>query len=128
MTIAIENPHYGRRKIPRKVNLDWLYRKYRGICWICRKHVSRDQASRDHILPESLGGSSNKENIALAHKDCNSKRGNGYREVYFSHFENMIGVKEIRILNEHNLIVQVWQDRRNGGVNVLVAKKFKEIY
>lgn len=127
MTTETINPLYGKEKNPPKVNLDWLYRKYRGICWICRQWVPRDQASRDHILPESLGGGHEKENIALAHKVCNSKRGNGYREVFFKHFDNLDNVREVSILRDHDLIVQVWQDKRNGGYNFLVSKKYKDI-
>jgi 5-methylcytosine-specific restriction endonuclease McrA len=28
----------------------------------------------DHVLPKSLGGSSRKSNLALAHKKCNNRR------------------------------------------------------
>jgi hypothetical protein len=127
LEVVLDNPLYGQTKQAPKVDLNWLYRKYRGICWICRKFCPRDQASRDHITPKSLGGGSEKENIALAHKVCNSKRGNGYREIYFRHYENMDHEKDIVVLEDHGLIVQVWHDIRNGGYNVLVAKKFKNV-
>ncbi len=123
--MTVDNPLYGITK-EGKVDLNWLYRKYRGICWICRKFCPRDQASRDHIHPWSLGGGHHKENIALAHKSCNTKRGNGYREIFFRHFDDLTGVKEIAIMEEHEVIVQVWEDRKNGGFNFLVAKKKPE--
>lgn len=111
-----------------KVDLDWLYRKFRGVCWICRKFCPRDQASRDHILPQSLGGGYEKENQALAHKRCNTKRGNGYKEIHFKFYriEDLEDVKDIHILDEHDLIVQVGQDRRHEGVYVVVAKKIEK--
>lgn len=122
-----KNPYYGKSKEPRKVNLDWLYKKFRGVCWICRRFVPRDQASRDHIVPESLGGGHEKSNIALAHKKCNSRRGNGFREIFFKHYESIEEVKDIFILDETGLYVQVWQDARDKGVSVIVAKKVREI-
>jgi hypothetical protein len=74
-----------------------------------------------------LGGGHEKENIALAHKVCNSKRGNGYREIHFRHYNTLENEKDVVILEDHGLIVQVWHDKRNGGYNVLVAKKFKDV-
>jgi hypothetical protein len=48
-----------------------------GICWICKGPVELADASRDHFLPRSKGGKNNIENLKLAHKSCNSRRGNG---------------------------------------------------
>ena len=54
-------------------------------CWICGKPVSREllhrpthpsAPTRDHIIPRSKGGPDHKSNYRLAHKRCNSKRGN----------------------------------------------------
>lgn len=104
-----------------KVALDILYRKYRGICWICRKFCPRDKASRDHIIPRSLGGTDDIENLALAHKQCNSKRGNGYQEIHFSHYQN-IEDKQVVFLDEYNLMYQVIV-REDGGVSVVISRK-----
>lgn len=104
-----------------KVSLDWLYKKYRGVCWICRKFCPRDKASRDHLKPWSLGGTNDKSNLALAHKSCNSKRGNGYQEIHFKHYDS--ADKDIVILEEHGLYYQIWEDKRNGGFNIIVAKR-----
>lgn len=117
MTIIAENPP--------KCDLDWLYRKFRGICWICRQYCPRDQASRDHVVPESLGGGREKENQALAHKRCNTKRGNGYREIHFKFYKNdeLDNIKDIKILEEHGLIIQFGRDRHKEGFYIVVAKK-----
>lgn len=104
-----------------KVNLDLLYRKYRGICWICRKFCPRDKASRDHIIPESLGGSSEITNLALAHKTCNNKRGNGYREIMFRHYD-FDTEREMNILEEHGIMLQISKSK-SGGLNVILSKK-----
>lgn len=107
------------------VSIDWLYKKYRGICWICKKFIARNNASRDHVKPKSLGGSNEITNIALAHKSCNSKRGNGYREVYFKHCEVLEEAKDVTIMEEHGLVVQFWKDKADGGINILVAKRLE---
>lgn len=111
-----------------KVDLDWLYKKYRGICWICRLSCPREEASRDHIIPESLGGGYEKENQALAHKRCNTKRGNGYREIHFKYYlmDELDGLKDVKVLLDHDLIVQIGQDRSKRGFYVVVSKKQQE--
>lgn len=49
-----------------------------AICWLCNKTVTRQQASRDHVIPKSLGGPNHIGNYKLAHRDCNSSRGNDH--------------------------------------------------
>lgn len=56
--------------------LQTLYERDEAICWLCHRFVERDDASRDHIIPRSLGGPNNIDNYALAHAECNSRRGN----------------------------------------------------
>jgi len=46
-------------------------------CHICRGKVAVDEASTDHLVPLSKGGDHSWENVALAHKRCNSRRGAG---------------------------------------------------
>ncbi len=46
-------------------------------CHICRKHVHRKDAARDHLIPISHGGDSHPANLAIAHRWCNSKRYDG---------------------------------------------------
>lgn len=45
-------------------------------CHICRKTVTRRTWSIDHLIPLSYGGTHTYDNVALAHKDCNSVRSN----------------------------------------------------
>ena len=49
----------------------------RWTCHICHKRVTRKNWSLDHLNPLSKGGSHTPENVALAHRRCNSKRGAG---------------------------------------------------
>lgn len=46
-------------------------------CHICGKRVTKKDWSLDHLVPLSKGGSHTPENVALAHRRCNSRRGTG---------------------------------------------------
>ena len=58
-----------------KVPLSTVYRRDGGRCHLCGGRVGRAEASRDHIVPRSHGGPTTWTNIALAHRRCNSLRG-----------------------------------------------------
>ena len=52
-------------------------------CHICRKRVNMDldiqhnySPTMDHLIPISLGGDHTYANIRLAHRICNSRKGN----------------------------------------------------
>ncbi len=58
------------------------------ICWICGDNVdaatpvgSPWSATIDHVVPKSRGGSSEPENLRLAHRRCNGRRGNHLPEL-----------------------------------------------
>ena len=44
-------------------------------CHICHRRVTRKTWSIDHLIPLVDGGSHTMDNIALAHSNCNAKRG-----------------------------------------------------
>ena len=49
------------------------------ICGLCSRWIKRiEDASIDHILPLSLGGSNHKSNVQLAHIKCNQIKGCNY--------------------------------------------------
>lgn len=56
-------------------------------CWICNEELgeivpNHDLApSIDHIIPQSKGGSNEIENLKLAHRKCNSERGNDMTRI-----------------------------------------------
>lgn len=52
-----------------------IYRRDRGRCHLCGKHVKRVDASMDHLRPISLGGVHAPYNVSLAHLKCNLRRG-----------------------------------------------------
>ncbi len=53
-----------------------VFERDQGICGICRLECSRNEASVDHIIPLSKGGTHTWDNIQLAHMLCNIKKGN----------------------------------------------------
>lgn len=63
---------YNALKVP--VIEVWL--RDQAWCHICGATVDLSDASRDHLQPRSYGGPTTFENVALAHKRCNSRRGN----------------------------------------------------
>lgn len=56
-----------------------LYDREQGCCHICKKRVSRESFTVDHLTPLSAGGSHTLKNVRIAHRSCNSSRGD--REV-----------------------------------------------
>lgn len=46
------------------------------LCFVCRKHVSRRDATLEHIVPRSRGGGDGFGNLAISHGPCNWARGN----------------------------------------------------
>jgi 5-methylcytosine-specific restriction endonuclease McrA len=48
------------------------------ICGICGKKVKPEELSFDHIVPLSAGGGHTENNIQVAHKLCNLRKGRGW--------------------------------------------------
>lgn len=45
------------------------------LCWICGRFMPEEDRTFDHVIPRSKGGTGALTNLRLAHKRCNSKRG-----------------------------------------------------
>lgn len=63
------------------ITLTKLVKRDKGICHICGSKVDIKADSNsglypsiDHIIPKSKGGTHTWDNVALAHRDCNSKK------------------------------------------------------
>lgn len=72
-----------RTQESRFINLDALYKRDNGLCWLCGKpcDMSLDPndnyyPSIDHVYPVSLGGKDSWDNVRLAHRICNTKKSN----------------------------------------------------
>lgn len=61
----------------RRNKVSWLMERYGDTCWICCRPIEPDRISLDHVIPRSHGGTRHRNNLMLAHKKCNSRRGNG---------------------------------------------------
>lgn len=60
----------------KKALKNWAYKKYRGRCAYCQRKLEKDEATLDHIVAVSLGGSNSRSNLALACLECNRTKGN----------------------------------------------------
>ena len=51
-------------------------RQLHGVvpCWMCGQHVLPGDATLEHIRPQSEGGSSHQDNLAISHAACNHRR------------------------------------------------------
>lgn len=56
--------------------LSKLMKRDNGVCWLCKRLVNREHATRDHVIPYSHGGPNHEANLKLAHRKCNEKREN----------------------------------------------------
>jgi 5-methylcytosine-specific restriction endonuclease McrA len=54
------------------------------ICQLCGNSLILAEATLDHKIPRSKGGTRNLENLQLAHADCNRQRGNVDLAEWFS--------------------------------------------
>jgi len=55
-------------------------------CWLCGEAIEPDaigpwQATIDHLVPRSRGGSNELSNLRLAHRRCNNRRGSHLPEL-----------------------------------------------
>ena len=51
-------------------------RQLHGVvpCWVCGEPVAFEDATLEHIKPQSEGGSSHQDNLAISHDQCNHQR------------------------------------------------------
>jgi len=59
-----------------KPSRDGIYNRDNGICQYSGKKVDRNNATVDHVIPRSKGGTDSWTNLVLCSKDINSKKGN----------------------------------------------------
>jgi hypothetical protein len=71
--------NYSRRvrRAPKRerVELKLVAERDGWRCHICQRRVTRDDWSIDHLVPLIVGGNHTYDNVALAHFNCNTKRG-----------------------------------------------------
>jgi len=52
-----------------------IYERDGGICHLCGQPSDRKTFCLDHLVPIALGGPHSPENVAVAHRSCNRRRG-----------------------------------------------------
>jgi len=52
----------------------WKQKLAQGLCYYCEKKFEKSDLTMDHILALGRGGSSNKGNVVVCCKSCNSKK------------------------------------------------------
>ena len=66
----------ARRPVSEEVRIQVLD-EHGMVCWLCLKDIAeRRDLHLDHVVPRSLGGSDEVENLRPAHSKCNIRRGN----------------------------------------------------
>lgn len=53
-----------------------VYRRDRGVCAYCGRPIPIEDASLDHVVPQSLGGPATWDNLVNACRRCNEKKAN----------------------------------------------------
>ncbi len=76
------NRRQGTRPRGHRKHAAFVYERDDYLCWLCGDRVDTTiaaphplAATLDHIVPRSLGGSDDPDNLGTAHFICNSKRG-----------------------------------------------------
>ena len=62
--------------------------EYGAICWLCGQPGA---TTKDHVIPWSLGGTDDVENLRPAHKRCNQRRGNRVINGYGARIRVVMG-------------------------------------
>lgn len=57
------------------ISRDFIRERDNGVCHICTRWVSVHEESLDHVIPLARGGTHTADNLKLAHKVCNSRKG-----------------------------------------------------
>ncbi|HSN20083.1 MAG TPA: HNH endonuclease signature motif containing protein [Usitatibacter sp.] len=69
------DPYLRRAGLPRRLR-ERVIARDGLVCGICGGDVPRDDVHIDHIVPVSLGGADDIDNLRVAHAFCNVSRGN----------------------------------------------------
>lgn len=96
----------GNSEMKNSYVISSLHRKHGGLCAYCNRETTLDgdtalKATRDHIWPLSRGGGEGIDNIVLACRDCNSRKGNSMEAA-------LNGVKALPEMAEHQEESDPW--------------------
>lgn len=57
------------------IDIEFVYERDSGICWICEHSVDKANVHLEHIIPLSRGGSHTHDNVSVSHPVCNLRKG-----------------------------------------------------
>ncbi len=75
---AIARDFYARMRATGRIEpVDWagVLKRERGTCHICGEAIGEADLTFDHVVPLSRGGAHSTDNIKLAHRSCNGRKG-----------------------------------------------------
>jgi 5-methylcytosine-specific restriction endonuclease McrA len=75
------NPH---DTVVQEVDRQAVYVRDGGICQLCGEPVSPGRMTMDHKTPLTRGGAHSLENLQLAHRSCNSRKGTRTMEEWLA--------------------------------------------
>lgn len=96
------------RRFRRQVTNTFLFARDAYTCQYCARAQYelrlRECLTRDHVIPQSRGGSNEWENVVTACSSCNTKKG--------SHLPEEIGMHPLRAPMEPHFVHLAWAIRR----------------
>lgn len=96
------------RRFRRQVTNTFLFARDTYTCQYCARAQNelrlRECLTRDHVIPQSRGGSNEWENVVTACSSCNTKKG--------SHLPEEIGMHPMRAPMEPHFVHLSWAIRR----------------
>ena len=57
------------------ITLAAIFKRDRGVCYLCNKWVTPGKASLEHVRPIIKGGTHTWDNVKLSHLKCNLRKG-----------------------------------------------------
>ena len=100
VVISTRNFGYPKKTKSKYLSTKAVYRLYRGICQYCLEKISPSEATKDHYVPRSAGGTNHDFNLVLACKKCNQ-----IKDSQFPYYN--INGEPIKPKNADNLFVNV---------------------
>lgn len=71
----------ARRYHGNRVRRERIYAHLCGLyggyvpCFVCRLPVAESEATLEHVIPLSKGGTNRRDNLSISHRRCNNGRG-----------------------------------------------------